>query len=191
MHLSTRSSRRSALVAVPLALVASAAVISGASYAAFSASTDNSGNNWRTGTVALDDDHQGTALFDVSDLVPGDTGEQCITVTATTTKPALVRFYGADVVNDGAADHLDLIVERGTATGADCQGFNAQDGVFADTLSALEASTSFADGYGSWTPTTGTEATVYRITYTLGEDTPNSAQDTSASATFVWEAQSK
>ncbi|MCL9666624.1 hypothetical protein L2091_15465 [Curtobacterium albidum] len=190
MHLSARSSRRSALVAVPLALVASAAVISGASYAAFSASTDNADNNWRTGAVALDDDHQGTALFDVSDLVPGDTGEQCITVTATTSKPAEVRFYGADVVNGGAAEHLDLIVERGTATGADCQGFTAQDGVFDGTLSTLATFTSFADGHGPWTPITGTDDTVYRITYTLGDDTPNSAQDTSASATFVWEAQS-
>lgn len=189
MHLSARSSRRSALVAVPLALVASAAVISGASYAAFSGSTDNAGNNWRTGTVALDDDHQGTALFEIDDLVPGDTGEQCLTVTATTSSPAEVRFYGADVVDGGAADHLDLIVERGTATGPGCEGFTAQDGVFADTLGALAASTSFADGHGSWTPTTGTEDTVYRITYRLGEDTPNSAQGTSASTTFVWEAQ--
>jgi hypothetical protein len=92
MHISSRHGRTAAWIAFPLAVVASGALIATASYAAFSASTDNAGNSWRTGAVALTDNDQGTALFDEDDLVPGSTGSNCITVTATTTNPTTVKL---------------------------------------------------------------------------------------------------
>src|SRR3954471_193143 len=78
-------------VAAVGALVASTVVVLGASDAAFTASTANPGNSWETGSIVIasltDDDSgttpaTGTAMFSETGLQPGDTGENCITVTS-------------------------------------------------------------------------------------------------------------
>jgi hypothetical protein len=192
MHITTRQSRLAAWIALPLAVVASGAVIATASYAAFSASTDNAGNSWRTGAVALQDDDQGLALFDVADLVPGDTGSNCITVTADTSKASTVKLFTADNLDeDAVAQHLGMTVERGAlGTGGDCSTFTASSTVHDGTLASLATATSFATGLDSWTPSTGTDAATYRFSYELDPATPNTAQGAAAGTTFVWEAQS-
>jgi hypothetical protein len=191
MHISSRHSRTAAWIALPLAVVASGALIATASYAAFSASTDNAGNSWRTGAVALTDDDQGTALFDEDDLVPGSTGSNCITVTANTTNPTTVKLYtDAQTDDDTLAQHVGMKVERGSlGTAGDCSTFTAASTVHDGTLAGLMALDSYGEGLDDWAPTTGTASTTYRFVYDLAEDTPNTAQSSEAGTTFVWEAQ--
>lgn len=191
MHISARHSRTAAWIALPLAVVASAAVIATASYAAFSDTTDNASNAWRTGTVTLTDDDQGAALFDVDDLVPGSTGSNCITVTSTTSNPSEVRLYtAAQSDEDAIGQHLQMTVERGTlATAGDCTTFTGASTVHDGTLAGLLAAGSFGDGVDDWKPATGTSSTTYRFSYALDADTPNTAQDSEVGTTFVWEAQ--
>jgi hypothetical protein len=69
--------------AVPLAVVASGAMVWQSSYSAFSATTASPTNNWSAGTVALSDDDSNTAMFTASNLKPGATGVKCIAVTST------------------------------------------------------------------------------------------------------------
>lgn len=191
MHITSRHGRTAAWIAFPLAVVASGALIATASYAAFSSSTDNGVNNWRTGAVALTDDDQGLAMFDVDDLVPGSTGSNCITVTAETTKPSTVKVFTAEQTDDDQlAQYVGMTVERGTlATAGDCNTFTAATTIHQGTLAGLMDADSFGTGLDAWTPATGTDNTTYRFSYDLSEGAPNTVQSSEAATTFVWEAQ--
>lgn len=191
MHITSRHGRTAAWIAFPLAVVASGALIATASYAAFSSSTDNAANSWRTGAVSLTDDDQGVALFDVEDLVPGSAGSNCITVTANTTNASTVKLYAADGTDaDSLAEHVGLTVERGSlGTPGDCSTFTTTTTVHDGTLAGLMASESFGTGVDAWQPATGTASTTYRVSYDLSEGAPNTVQSSEAGTTFVWEAQ--
>ena len=191
MHITSRHGRTAAWIAFPLAVVASGALIATASYAAFSSSTDNAANSWRTGAVSLSDDDQGVALFDVEDLVPGSAGSNCITVTANTTNASTVKLYAADGTDaDSLAEHVGLTVERGSlGTPGDCSTFSTTTTVHDGTLAGLMASESFGTGVDAWKPTMGTASTTYRFSYDLSEGAPNTVQSSEAGTTFVWEAQ--
>lgn len=191
MHLTARHGRTAAWIALPLAVVASAAVIATASYAAFSDTTDNAGNAWRTGAVSLTDDDQGEALFDTDTLVPGEGGSNCITVTADTTDASTVKLYTADQTDDDTlAQYLGMTVERGDlATAGDCSTFTATSTVHDGTLAGLMALDSFGTGVDDWKPAVGTSSATYRFTYDLDASTPNTAQQSEVATTFVWEAQ--
>lgn len=193
----SRPSRRTVRIAtwsaVPVALLASAAVVATSSYAAFSATTDNPTNNWSAGTVSLSDDDGGTAMFTAQKLKPGATGTKCITVTSAGTLPGKVVLYGtAPSTTKGLADAITLKVEQGTGGSfASCAEFTAAKEIFTGSLATFGAAhTNYATGVGDWA-TTGSpaESKTYRITYTLGADTPNSAQGGTASVGLTWEAQ--
>lgn len=191
MHLSADHGRRAAWIALPLAVIASGVIVGTSSYAAFSATTENAANSWKAGVVELTDDDQGTALFDVDDLVPGDTGSNVITVTAKTSKPSTVQLYTKDSTDAQLAQHLDLTVERGhLTTPGDEDTFVADDTLSTGTLADLQAATSFGVGIGAWTPAAGEESASYRFSYELDAATPNTSQGAEAGTTFVWEAQS-
>ncbi|WP_267421722.1 MULTISPECIES: hypothetical protein [unclassified Curtobacterium] len=191
MHISSRHGRTAAWIAFPLAVVASGALIATASYAAFSDTTENAGNSWRTGAVTLTDDDQGTALFDVADLVPGSTGSNCITVTANTTNASTVKLYtAAQSDDDTLPKHLNMTVQRGSlGTPGDCTTFTSTSTVHDGTLAGLLELDSFGEGLDAWAPATGTASATYQFDYDLDTDTPNTAQSSEAGTTFVWEAQ--
>jgi hypothetical protein len=191
MHISSRHGRTAAWIAFPLAVVASGALIATASYAAFSSSTDNAANNWRTGAVSLTDDDQGVAMFDADDLVPGSDGSNCITLTAETTNASTVKLYTDEQADtDSLAQHLNMTVERGTlGTPGDCGTFTAGTTVHDGTLAGLLALDSFGTGLDDWKPATGTTSTTYRFSYDLAQDAPNTVQSSEVGTTFVWEAQ--
>jgi hypothetical protein len=190
MHLSARSTRLAALAALPLAVVISGVVVGTSSYAAFSDTTENAGNSWATGKVAISDDDEGQALFEVAGLLPGDTGANCLTVTADTSAPSTVRLYTADSTDlDALGSSLVVAVERGDE-GATCERFVSDpEPLFGGTLADLAASTSFADGVGDWSVPAGTTDSLWRVTYHLADDATNAVQEAAASTTFVWEAQ--
>lgn len=191
MHVSAARSRTAAWIAVPLAVVASGSLIATASYAAFSASTSNADNSWSTGKLSLTDDDQDTALFTVDSMVPGSTGSNCLTLSTTSTNPSTVKLFTTNTSTDAtlAAD-IDMVIEAGTlGTAGDCNSFANGQKVYDGTLGGLVSKTNFASGVAMWKPTIGDDEQTYRITYTLGADTTNSAQDSAVATTFVWEAQ--
>lgn len=195
----TKNSRRilrTLLVAGVLTSVAGAGAFS-----AFSATTQNTGNSFAAGTVAIEDNDATTAMFNVSGMTPDDpVRTRCIVTTYTGSLPSTVRLYGA-TGGSGLADYLVVKVTRGTIaspTFSNCTGFSADAadhrglgaGVLYDgTL------TGFPDDHASglvdpaapapesWT--TG-EAHAYRFDVTLQND--NAAQGKNATQTFTWEA---
>lgn len=186
--------RRTMVVALPLALVASSALVYQASNAAFTASTDNGANQWSSGSVSISDDDSSSVMFNATDLKPGSTGIKCINVTYSGTLAGAVRLY-VTAPSGTLGQYLDFTVEEGSgATGGgtlSCSGFTAASTLSGggETLDSFSAAhTDFGSGVSVWAPTgTAPESKSYRITYTL-QDT-NSAMGQSAAATFTWEAQ--
>lgn len=166
------------------------ALILTASFAAFSDTTDNTGNTWSTGTVILTDDDLGGIMFTVTDMAPLATVTNCIVVTyAGTVVPANVELYGVSG-GTGLDLYLDVTIEEGTGgVFNNCTGFSPTATIFAtNTLNNFSSThTNFATGAGAWAPSANPESRTYKFTVTL-QDT-NLAQGLNATATFTWEAQ--
>jgi hypothetical protein len=170
-------------------------------WSAFSNTTSNSANTTTAGTVTLTDNDAGSAIFTLTNLVPGDTDSGCLQVTYQGTLPALVRLY--HTTTGSLAGALDLTITRGTLTAGtfdDCTGFVADPTnylgqgngiIYAGTLAALGTSWTggLPDPHTASVPeawTTG-EVHAYRLKLTVRDD--NSAQSTSIATSFAFEAQ--
>ncbi|WP_179224529.1 hypothetical protein [Geodermatophilus pulveris] len=161
-------------MAVPVGLVLSLAVTWGSTHAAFSASTDNPGNSWQTGSVVLADSDSGSALFTTDSAVsphdgalrPGSTRSRCIRIDYTGSLPADVRMYAG--TPSGGATALDpylvMSVERGrdvasgTTVAADCSAGFASTTTPTFLYNTQQADASTADGSRTLTHLKATHA---------------------------------
>lgn len=221
MRTPSKGARRAMLAAaVPVGMVVSGALVWQSSYAAFSASTTNPGNNWASGTVVLtDNDNSNAALFNSADdgnLAPGNSRSKCITVAYTGTLTANeIKMYVTTPVS-GVTDldpHLNITVERKVATDATadytCATYDANagtettvygsdanltDDASAFTLAALKtADPDYANGTVVATNAANPTNIAFKISYRLKNSvTPdNSAMNKESDATFNWEVRSK
>jgi len=169
------------------------------SSAAFSATTTNPTNSMTAGTVAISDNDAGVALFNnITGIVPGGTGNNCITVTYSGTATSTVKLYTSGyVATDGAADGatlptwLKMYIQVATGT---CAAPGAYSDVSAaspgDTFTTVSGKTTFANGYGTgWTAAASGNTRAFKFTYTLDSSAPSTAQGDNISTSFVWEAQ--
>ncbi|MET1156421.1 hypothetical protein [Arthrobacter sp.] len=196
-----RARKIAAFSAVPLAILIAGGLVWQSSYAAFSATSRNSGSSWATGQVALTDDDAGRAAFSVTNLLPGQTGEKCLVVTSSANVPGQVRTYVQNLskTSQGLEDHLKLTVDLGTGGSFnDCTGFTpVSTPIAAASLTDLSAANSgYATGGTSW-DTTGTpgESKSYRATWAfdttgMTQAQVNALQGTQTSVDLVWELQS-
>ncbi|WP_433829634.1 hypothetical protein ACQP2E_08710 [Actinoplanes sp. CA-015351] len=187
---------RRAVLAVGLVggLAISGALVWHSTGAVFSAATSNTGNQWQAGKVVIGTGTS-SALFALggTNLKPGDTGTQCITVIYSGNVLATVKMYES-AQSGNLAQYVQLTVDRADGAGAtDCSDFAALANPATVTTSSdlvwlrTNAGT-YADGLSPWTASAATTKT-YRFRYALSNSTPNSVQNETASATFVWEAQ--
>lgn len=184
--------RRPWLLALPVALLISSALVYQASRAAFT-DTDTPGPNaWSAGTVVIDEGSNGSAVFNASNLKPGDTDDYCIVVTYSGSLAATAKLYAS--VSGSLAQYLDLVVEESDDTPAqDCTGFTADTTLSSNTETLQSFGTAhhdFATGVSSWAPPPGNstpQTRAFRISYTVQDN--NAAQGLTAAATFTWEAQ--
>ena len=180
------------LLLTTLVVGATSAVAGLGVFAAFTATTDNTGNSIASGTVTISDNDSGVALYALSNMGPGSTTQRCMRVSYTGSLPSTVKLYRSNTVTNGAA--FNLTVERGSGlSGAfpSCTGFTPAASVFTGTLGAFP--TTYAtgpDARGSaWAQN---DAVDYRFTITVVDDpTPNAhaAVVSSAAHSFTWEAQ--
>lgn len=187
----TRHTRRTVAIVSAAAVTALAMVffmISSVTGAAWTDSTDNTGNSWATGTVTLTDDDAGVAMFAATNMVPGSVVTNDITVTNGSTVPLDVRLYGADLVDSDPSLAAHLNVTIGTTDGG--------TDVFSGTLAALSTShTAFANG----TPVIelaaanvgDTDVQQYWFSVELDDDAPSTLQAKTATISFVWEGQTQ
>ena len=123
--LSPRSRRLVRWAALPVAVLASGVIVSTASYSAFTSSTDNPGNAWSAGSIALSDDDSGAAMFAAEDLQPGSVGENCIAITSDGSLESDIRLYTDNAVQEKGLDqYLRLEIVQGEGGGyGSCEDF--------------------------------------------------------------------
>jgi predicted ribosomally synthesized peptide with SipW-like signal peptide len=183
---------------IPLTLLAiglaSAGVIGG-SFAAWTAQTENPGNQVTAGTIQLDSDQPGIALFDAEDVVPGDTGTGTVELENAGTAPLQVLLTQDSVTATGIEASLRLQVhdqdrnwcywpvnQAGAcpATGGpDDDGYGAWDatGTLADLpLPAIDGSARWPVG----------ETHTFTIAWKLSTTSPNTDQGKSGSFRLEW-----
>jgi len=181
-------------IAVPVAitsgLVLSGAIVWHTSYAAFTSTTSNDTNTLQAGNVDITDTDGGTAMFTSTQLKPGSTDTQCVTVNYNGDLASDVTLTAAYTDGTAAstdlAPYLDFTVEEVDTAGAcnvatQVTEFNAAATTLADKVTVMAA-----PGISlGWTPSSS-DTKRYRFTYTLQDD--NNAQSKSASVDFTWTA---
>jgi hypothetical protein len=196
---SVRARRIIVFTAGPAAVVVAGLLIWQLSAAAFTAQTQNVGNNWATGTVLLSDDDLGMAAFSISNVSPGATGSKCLLVTSKSSIAGVVKVYLARLGADGLEKNITVSTEIGTGGNfGSCTGF-VPEGAAIPAL-ALETVVAthgnYATGVLPWA-TTGNaagESKTYRVTWTfdvagLTQTQIDALQGKFTSADVVWELQ--
>jgi hypothetical protein len=170
-------------------------VVVQASRAAFSVPTTDTTSAFST--VDLVDDDSGSAMFSITNMVPGQTVAKCIVVTyqGTVSNPAAVKLYSGGDINTGTLGrHLKITVEEGTGGSfSSCTGFTREKTI----LNAVALSTfnttynNYSTGAGIWDPSSTPERKTYKVTVLLDSTTPDTEQGKSVGAlVFIWEVQS-
>jgi len=195
--MNTQSDRRRETIARILAPISAFLLVGlfvvGTSRAAFFDTTENSGNSFAAGDVVLTDDDSGVAMFDVSNMAPGDSVAHCIEVTYEgSLTPAGISLYVApgDLTGSGLGAFLDLTVQVGSGGSfGGCSGFTGTT-AFTGTLAGFATDhADFGSGAGVWAAAATDESRTYRFVFTLQDD--NDAQGLSAGVAFTWEAQNQ
>ena len=176
------------LTAIVAAMVLLSFVIVTSSRAAFTDTTDNTGNSFDSGSVIITDDDGGSAMFAATAMTPGEPVIECIELTYSgSLVPADVRMYG---VSAGVlATYLDTTIEIGTGGSfGDCTGFSAGSTLYTGTLANFSAThTDWASGLATFTAPANPTSQTLRFTVDVQNDPLAMSQ--SATATFTWEAQ--
>ena len=189
-----------ALSAGPIAVLIAGGLVWQGSQAAFTATTRNSGNSWSTGSVFLTDDDLGAAAFTVENIVPGQTGEKCIVVTANSDVAGEVRPYSENLIAaNGLEGRIFLKLEHGTGGSFNnCTGFTAAGTAITEQTLLTMAATNhdYATAGTPWqTVGTAGETKSYRATWrfdTTGmtQEQINALQGARVGLDLVWELQS-
>ncbi|MFJ6131730.1 hypothetical protein N5P18_01790 [Janibacter terrae] len=197
---SMKTTKITAALATPVAVLVAGGMVWQASYAAFSGQTRNSGNEWSTGSVALTDDDNGSARFVADNMVPGATETKCITVKATASVPGRVKGYAVNAKLDSLslAKSVKFTVNSGTGGSfAGCEGFTPQGLPLMEDVSLQDLATinSYDNGKGGWDVTEGTQSRTYQITWKfdttgLTQAEIDSLQGDVVGVDFQWELQS-
>ena len=138
-----------------------------------------------TGSVTLDDDDQGVAMFDIAGLAPGHPVSRCLSVAANAGSEAGAVTLHAAGLGGKLAPFLGMTMDVGSGGSfQNCAGFRGRR-VYEGTLA------SFADDHSSrasalaTTPAGDARARTYRFTFDLADDP--AAQNLGGVATFVWD----
>ncbi len=164
-------------------------------FGAFSATTQNSGNEISTGTIDLTDNDAGQALFNITDAKPGDSWTRCIKVSYSGSLSAEMRAYLQSTPGP-ITPYLSAVVERGsqpTSTFPGCTGFTDADTLFNGPLTDASFPVDWTTGLVT-NPLTKTQwdtgdTLVFRITLSISSSMPNTIQGvTEGPSEIIWEA---
>lgn len=161
-------SRRWRRALVPLTTLAAASALVIGSGADFSSNSANVAGVYATGTLTQANSKADEAIFNVSNLKPGDTVNGAVTITNTGSLPAV--FSVTETADNGFANPDNLVM---TVTQ---DGNTVYSGTFGDmgtqSLGTFEAG----------------EARTYEFSATLKSEAGNEEQGKSASAAYSWDA---
>lgn len=178
-----------------LAIGAATAGIVGGSFATWTAQTNNPGNSVTAGTMEVGNSKSAEAVFGATNVMPGDSGSDTVTIANTGSSPMTVRLTqdqlsGSRIeaslrlrVYDRTRDRCYWPVNQPGACpdtgGVDGDGYGAWDA--SATLDAFTVPA--ASGAAQWP---AGEAHTFEISWKLAMSSPNSDQGTSGSFRLVW-----
>ena|SRR2546423_5306417 len=197
----TTRARRGRLLRIgtALGLLLSVAVVWQSSRSAFTDTTTNPNNQFTSASVTVTDDKNGTALFNLSGLKPGDSGDNCILVTYSGTYTnSTVNFYVDNFTDNSTggawANGIQLTVTTGGGSCPLGSITGATTPVNAQTLKSLNTNNDFPAGasmYGWSTPATGAARPYnlhYQVLNALSDDGTQGIQGKTVSLDLVWQA---
>ena len=153
---------------VPLTTLAAAGALAIGSGANFSSNSANAASVVASGTLTQSNSKANAAIFNVSNIKPGDVVNGDVTITNTGSLPSV--FTVTETANNGFVDPTNLVmtVTQGSTT------------VYTGTFGAMgnKALGTFAAG----------EARTYRFSVTLKSSATNLEQGKSATASYSWDA---
>jgi hypothetical protein len=162
-------------------------------FSAFTATTKNDGNQFKSGSVVLTDNDVDTQLFSMADMQPGTTQSKCLKVTYSGSLDSLVKLYATTTSSTPAknlAPYLDVTVTRGSFSGAEpagmaCDGFTpAAQGaqIYSGTLASFPSA--YATGAADATTFHKDDTAVYQVTVSLQDNDAAQAKDATTNLTF-------
>lgn len=179
------------LAVTALALgIATAGMIAG-SFAAWTAQTSNPGNSVTAGTLTMSNNKDATSIFAATNVKPGDTGSNTVTVQNTGSVPLSASLTQDALSSSGIETSLGLKVHDDTrnwcywptnAAGA-CATFGAWNA--SGTLAGLALPAT--DGSAQWP---AGQAHTFTISWQLALTSPNADQGKAGSFRFVWDGTS-
>lgn len=153
---------------VPLTTLAAAGALAIGSGASFTSNSANAASVVASGTLTQSNSKANAAIFNVTNLKPGDTASGDVTITNTGSLPAV--FAVTETATNGFTDKTNLVmtVTQGTST------------VFTGTFGTMGTQSlgTFAAG----------EARTYHFSTNLKSAANNTEQGKSASASYSWDA---
>lgn len=158
---------------VPLATLAAAGAIAVGSGATFTSTSGNTISAATSGTLQQTNSKDGGAIFDLSNLKPGDTLNGSLTLTNTGSLPAAFSLTETTSSNGFSGENLSLVVTN-TTTGA-----NVYSGTFGGLVDGTKTDV------GVVQPGV---ANTFRFTVKLATATPNADQGKTATAAYQWDS---
>lgn len=163
-------------------------------FAAFSGATQNSGNSFVAGTVALGDNDSNGVMYNVTNQAPGTNTVKCIKLTYTGNLAADVKLYTTSTMGAGA-QYVNLTIEKGTSdtsTFPNCGTFNSEATLFTNTLDNFGTTkNSYTNGIAAYpasqTSWVQNNTLVYRFTLSVQDNDLAQGAD-SGSHLFKFEA---
>ena len=163
-------------------------------FAAFTDTTTNSGNQFTAGTVTLTNNSTSAMFNNVTGATPGSAAtDRCIKVVYTGSLAATLKLYTTDSSTGTLSQYVDMTVTPGTYSGPDpafpgCTGFTPDAGgaIYTGTLADFRTNkNSFTNGVTA--PTA--PGTVYKFSYSINASAPDTVQGaTTGSHSYTWEA---
>ena len=165
--------RHTRKVLVPLATLVAAGAVAVGSGATFTSTTGNTVSSVTSGTLTMSNSKDNSAIFNLTNMKPGDTLNGNLTITNTGSLPASFSLTELSSSNQFGGSYLTLSITN-VSTGAS---------VYSGTFGGL------VDGQAN---TLGTVApgvaNDYRFTVKLDQSAPNSEQGKTANAVYQWDS---
>ena len=159
-------------VLVPLATLVAAGAIAVGSGATFTSTTGNTASAVTTGTLSHSNSKANAAIFNLTNMKPGDTVNGGLVITNTGSLPATFSLTETTSTNGFSNDYLSLVIKSASGTEIYSGPFGGLvDGAKKD-LGVLQP----------------TAAGSYTFSVHLDDAAPNSQQGKTASASYQWDS---
>ena len=160
-------------ILLPLTTVLAAGAIAVGSGATFTSTSGNTISAVTAGTLTQSNSKGGQAIFNLTNLKPGDTLNGTLTLTNTGSLPADFSLTEASSSNGFSGSNLTLDIVDTTANTT----------VYSGTFGGLADGTK--NSLGTWA---SGAAHTFRFTVKLAQDATNAEQGKTAGATYTWDS---